>query len=55
MSFKNFTVSTASIISSIQPIYGIIFLSEIPASKTVIGEFFILLTIVIESVQIRKR
>lgn len=58
MSFKNFTVSTASIISSIQPIYGIvfgiIFLSEIPASKTVIGGFFILLTVIIESFQTKK-
>lgn len=54
MSFKNFTVSTASIISSIQPIYGIIFLNEIPASKTVIGGFFILLTVIIESFQTKK-
>lgn len=58
MSFKNFSVSTASIISSIQPIYGIIFgiifLSEIPASKTIIGGFLILLTVVIESVKIKK-
>jgi drug/metabolite transporter (DMT)-like permease len=59
MSFKNFTVSTASIMSSIQPIYGIlfaiIFLSEIPASKTVIGGILILLTVVIESFQTKKK
>ncbi len=58
MSFKNFSVSTASIISSIQPIYGIIFgiifLSEIPASKTIVGGFFILLTVIIESFQSKK-
>ena len=58
MSFKNFSISTASIISSIQPIYGIIFgllfLSEIPALKTLIGGFLILLTVVIESIQSKK-
>ncbi len=58
MSFKNFSISTASIMSSIQPIYGIIFgllfLSEIPASKTLIGGFLILLTVVFESIQSKK-
>ncbi|MFK5957667.1 MAG: DMT family transporter [Lutibacter sp.] len=58
MSFKNFSISTASIISSIQPIYGIIFgllfLSEIPALKTLIGGFLILLTVVFESIQSKK-
>jgi len=58
MSFKNFSISTASIMSSIQPIYGIIFgfliLSEIPAPKTLIGGFLILLTVVFESIQSKK-
>jgi drug/metabolite transporter (DMT)-like permease len=58
MSFKNFSVSTASIMSSIQPIYGIVFgivfLNEIPASKTIIGGFLILLTVVIESTKTKK-
>ena len=55
MSFKNFSISTASIISSIQPIYGIIFgllfLSEIPALNTLIGGFLILSTVVFESIK----
>ncbi|PHS52796.1 MAG: EamA family transporter [Lutibacter sp.] len=55
MSFKNFSVSAASIMSSVQPIYGIIFgilfLSEIPTSNTLIGGFLILTTVVIESIQ----
>tara|TARA_R110001583_G_scaffold21685_7_gene82121 strand:+ start:840 stop:1703 length:864 start_codon:yes stop_codon:yes gene_type:complete len=58
MSFKNFSVGTASIISSIQPIYGILFgmlfLSEIPASSTIIGGFLIVTTVVIESFQTNK-
>ena len=59
MSFKNFSISTASIMSSVQPIYGIIFgllfLSEIPTSKTLIGGFLILLTVVFESIQSREK
>lgn len=58
MSFKNFSISTASIMSSVQPIYGIIFgvlfLNEIPASKTLIGGFLILLTVIFESIQSKK-
>jgi drug/metabolite transporter (DMT)-like permease len=58
MSFKNFSISTASIMSSIQPVYGIIFgllfLNEIPASKTIIGGILILATVVIESINSRK-
>lgn len=52
-SFKNFSISTASIMSSIQPVYGIIlgiiFLSEIPSIKTVIGGILIISAVVIES------
>ena len=59
MSFKNFSISTASIMSSVQPIYGIlfgiVFLNEIPASKTLIGGFIILTTVVIESMQSNKK
>lgn len=58
MSFKNFSISTASIMSSIQPVYGILFgmlfLSEIPSGNTVIGGFLIITTVVIESIQSRK-
>ncbi len=58
-SFKHFSISTVSIMSSIQPIYGIIFamlfLYEIPASKTIIGGVLILSTVVIESIQSGKK
>ena len=57
-SFKNFSIASASIMSSIQPIYGILlgvlFLSEIPASNTIIGGILILSTVVIESIQSNK-
>lgn len=56
--FKNFTISTVSIMSSIGPIFGIIFglifLHEIPASKTIIGGILILTTVVIEGFTSRK-
>jgi len=52
-SFQYFSVSTVSIMSSIQPIYGIIlamiFLSEFPNLRSMIGGGLILLTVVIES------
>ena len=57
-SLQHFTVSTASIISSVQPIFGIIiayiFVKEIPSFNTYIGGSLILLTVVIESVRSRK-
>lgn len=57
-SFKNFSISTASIISSMSPIYGImfgmLFLTEIPGPKTIIGGILILSTVVIESFQSHK-
>ena len=57
-SLKHFTVSTASIISSIQPILGIIiaflFLNEIPTWNTFFGGLIILSTVVIESVRSKK-
>ena len=58
-SFKNFSIGTASIMSSVQPVYGVFFglffLNEIPSQNTLIGGFLILLTVVIESVQSNKR
>jgi len=52
-SFNHFSVSTASIMSSIQPIFGIIVamlvLGEIPSGRSMIGGALILLTVVIES------
>lgn len=59
ISFKNFSVSTASIMSSVQPIYGIIFgllfLNEIPTSKTIIGGILIISTVIIESIRTNKK
>ncbi len=52
-SFKHFSVTTASIISSAQPVYGIIagilFLDEIPAWTTVIGGALILSSVFVEN------
>lgn len=57
-SLKYFKVSTASIIGSTQPIFGIIiaffFLKEIPTLNTFIGGALILSTVVIESLRSRK-
>jgi len=54
-SFKRFSITTASIISSVQPVYGIIigmiFLGEIPVLSTVIGGVLILTSVVIESIR----
>tara|TARA_R110002049_G_scaffold18043_3_gene69431 strand:+ start:18108 stop:18968 length:861 start_codon:yes stop_codon:yes gene_type:complete len=55
---KYFSVSTASIINSVQPIFGIIiafiFLKEIPTLNTFFGGALILATAIIESVQSKK-
>jgi len=57
-SFKRFSITTASIISSVQPVYGIIigviFLGEIPAISTIIGGGLILISVIIESVKIYR-
>ncbi|WP_199912780.1 DMT family transporter [Aquimarina aquimarini] len=54
-SFKRFSITTASIISSVQPVYGIIigmiFLGEIPVFSTIIGGVLILTSVVIESIR----
>ena len=54
-SLQHFSVSTASIISGVQPIFGIIiayiFVNEIPSFHTFIGGSLILLTVVIESIR----
>ncbi|WP_047548380.1 DMT family transporter [Psychroserpens sp. Hel_I_66] len=58
-SFKYFKVSTASIIGSTQPIFGIIiaflFLNEIPEWNTFIGGTLIISTVVIESVRSKRK
>ena len=52
-SFRHFSVTTASLMSSAQPIYGIIlgilFLQEIPGIRTIIGGALILVSVVVES------
>lgn len=59
MSFKNFSIGTASIMSSVQPVYGVLFglflLNEIPSENTLIGGFLILSTVIIESTQLNKK
>jgi drug/metabolite transporter (DMT)-like permease len=57
-SLNYFKVSTASIIGSSQPIFGIIiayiFLKEVPSFNTFLGGGIILLTVVIESIRSKK-
>lgn len=54
-----FSATTTSIISSLQPIFGIIlaffFLNEIPNSNTFLGGSLILFTVVVESIRSRKK
>ena len=56
---KYFSASSASIISSLLPIYGILiayfFLGEIPTLNTFIGGSLIMITVVIEGLQSRKK
>lgn len=58
-SLQFFSASTASIISSVQPIFGIIlaffFLKEVPTINTFIGGSLILATVVIESIRSKKK
>tara|TARA_B100000963_G_scaffold62143_1_gene50238 strand:+ start:1029 stop:1889 length:861 start_codon:yes stop_codon:yes gene_type:complete len=58
-SFRNFTISTASIISGVQPVYGIIIgiivLGEYPAMSTAFGGALILGTVLIESIRNFKK
>ena len=58
-SLKHFKASTASIIGSAQPVFGIIiayfFLKEIPTINTYIGGTLILATVVIESIRSKTK
>jgi drug/metabolite transporter (DMT)-like permease len=58
-SLKHFSVSTASIIGSAQPIFGIIiaflFLKEVPTLNTFFGGSLIIATVVIESIRSRSK
>ena len=57
-SLKHFKASTASIIGSSQPVFGIImayfFLNEIPTKHTFVGGALILATVIVESVRSKK-
>ena len=52
-SFRHFSITTASIISGIQPVYGIIIafflLGEVPSGRSVIGGLLIISTVILES------
>ena len=58
-SLKYFSASSASIISSLLPIYGIIiayfFLGEIPTLNTILGGSLIMFTVIIESIRSKKK
>jgi drug/metabolite transporter (DMT)-like permease len=55
MSLRNFSTTAASIMSSAQPLYaiilGMLFLSEYPSLKTIIGGALIISAVVIESIR----
>ncbi|PQJ80441.1 DMT family transporter [Polaribacter porphyrae] len=57
-SLKHFSATTTSIISSVQPIFGIIiayiFVNEVPNFNTFIGGSLILITVVVESLRSKK-
>lgn len=59
MSFKHLSITSASILSGIQPIYGIIlgmiFLKEYPQGNTIIGGVFIIAAVAIESLRTIQR
>lgn len=59
MTFKHFSITTVSILSSVQPVYGIIlgalFLDEIPKITTLLGGALILSSVVIESFRASKK
>ena len=58
-SFSHFNISTASIMSSIQPLFGVliamVFLSEIPSLKSVLGGVLILTTVVLENWRVKEK
>lgn len=57
-SFKNFNITTVSILNSIQPVIGIflafIFLNEVPTLRSFIGGSLILATVVLEGIRESK-
>ncbi|MCV9389326.1 DMT family transporter [Reichenbachiella ulvae] len=59
LSFRYFSITAISIISSLTPLFGIvlgiIFLSEIPQGRVLIGGAIILATVIIESIRSAKK
>ncbi|WP_224490248.1 DMT family transporter [Robertkochia flava] len=60
MSFRYFSVTAASIMSSVQPVYGILlgmlFLGEIPGANTLVGGLVIIIAVITEAlVSVRGR
>ncbi len=59
MTFRYFSITTASIVTSVQPVYGIvlgiIFLGEWPQMSTIIGGTLILSAVIVESLRTLKR
>lgn len=57
-SFKHFSAVSASIISSLQPVYGILlgilFLQEYPSSSTILGGVIIISSVIIESIRVQQ-
>lgn len=57
-SLKHFSAASASLISSLQPIYGMImafiFLSETPSLNTLLGGSVIISTVLIESIRLKQ-
>jgi len=57
-SFKHFSITTASLLGSIIPIYGILlayfFLGEVPETTTIIGGTIILSTVIFESLRVSR-
>ena len=58
LTFRYFSITTASIISSVQPVYGILLgvllLGEVPKLLTIIGGLLIISAVVIESLRSAK-
>jgi drug/metabolite transporter (DMT)-like permease len=58
-SLKFFSTTTATIISSIQPIFGIVIafivVGEIPELNTVWGGLLIISTVLIETLRVKKK
>ena len=58
MTFRHFNITTASIISSVQPVYGILIglvvLGEVPKVGTIIGGCLILSAVIFESLRVAR-